>query len=313
MDNFFLNVPLFLKLRKLGISAYGIARQNCSGFPKELRIGKSLTGNRKLDYHFLTGTEIGRTKHCGGVLALLWMDNAPVTMLTTVYIIRGVTAFTITERKRPRDTSSNAVGVRQLYGPGEFIKELPIPTCIHNYNQFMGGVDIADQYRSYYTTQITQRRNWLPIFFWILDTALINSFIIYRDFLNLNTESGCPITQKDFNIELAWAWINQEKISDDDDTNDALESSLIILNDEKGPYVKEGTLLPSFKDRTEGTHLPIVENMGVCFWCRWKSKNSINSISTDTPSRTSFLCSSCGIHLCISKKKNCFEAFHTEK
>jgi hypothetical protein len=227
--------------------------------------------------------------------------------------IHGATIFTIIERKRPRDTSTNAAGVRQLYGSGEFIKELPIPTCIHNYNQFMGGVDIADQYRSYYTTQLVQRRNWLPIFFWILDTALVNSFIIYRDFLNLNTESGCPITYKDFNIKLAWAWINQENFSDNDDTNNPLDYSSTIINDGKGPYVIEGTSLSSFKDRTKGAHLPIVEDSGVCFWCRWKSKNSTNSTHTDTPSRTNFLCGSCGIHLCISKKKNCFEAFHTKK
>ena len=59
MDNYFSNVPLFLKLRKFGIGACGTAKQNCSGFPKELKVGKTLTGNLKLDYHFLTGTKVG--------------------------------------------------------------------------------------------------------------------------------------------------------------------------------------------------------------------------------------------------------------
>ena len=61
MDNYFNNVPLFLKLRKLGIGACGTARQNCSGFPKELKVGKTLTGKQKLDYHFITGMEVGMT------------------------------------------------------------------------------------------------------------------------------------------------------------------------------------------------------------------------------------------------------------
>ena len=114
------------------------------------------------------------------VLAVLWMDNAPVTMLTTVHNIHGSKSHVDTERKRPRNTSSNAAGVRQLFGEGEFVKPLSIPSCIDDYNHFMGGIDIADQYRSYYTTQLIARRNWLPIFFfWILDTALINSFIIF--------------------------------------------------------------------------------------------------------------------------------------
>jgi Transposase IS4 len=131
------------------------------------------------------------------------MDNAPVTMLSTVHNIHGPDSHILTDRKRPRDTSSNVVRVQQLFNPREFVKELPIPSCIHDYNQFMGGVDIADQYRSYYTTQLIACRNWLPIFFWTLDTALINSFIIFRDFLNSETEHGCPFSHKEFNIEVA--------------------------------------------------------------------------------------------------------------
>src|SRR5947207_15969465 len=38
MDNYLNNVSLFLKLRKLRIGTCGTARQNCSGFPKELKV-----------------------------------------------------------------------------------------------------------------------------------------------------------------------------------------------------------------------------------------------------------------------------------
>ena len=179
MDNYFSNVPLFLKLRKFGIDACSTAKQNCSEFPKELKVEKTLTGNLKLDYYFLTGIKVGMMVSNAEVLAVLWMDNAPVTMLTTVHNIHGSKSHVDTERKRPRNTSSNAAGVRQLFGEGEFVKPLSIPSCIDDYNHFMGGIDIADQYRSYYTTQLIARCNWLPIFFWILDTALINSFIIF--------------------------------------------------------------------------------------------------------------------------------------
>src|SRR5438552_17701394 len=77
------------------------------------------------------------------------MDNALVIILMTVYNIHGSKSHVITERKHPRDTSSNAAGVRQLFKQGEFVKPLSIPTCVDDYNQFMGGVDITDQYRSY--------------------------------------------------------------------------------------------------------------------------------------------------------------------
>src|SRR3954451_18246919 len=44
----------------------------------------------------------------------------------------------------------------------------------------MGGVDIADQHRQYYSTQITTGRTWMPLFFWLLDTAIINSYLICK-------------------------------------------------------------------------------------------------------------------------------------
>lgn len=44
----------------------------------------------------------------------------------------------------------------------------------------MGGVNIADQYRSYWPTQLRVSRNWAPLFFWCSDTAIINAFILYR-------------------------------------------------------------------------------------------------------------------------------------
>ena len=297
MDNFFCNVPLFLKLRKFGIGACGTARQNSSGFPEELRVGKTLTGNQKLDYHFLTGTKVGATVGNGGVLAILWMDNTPVTMLTTVHNIHGSKSHVTTDRKRPRDTSSNAAGVRQLYGPNEFVKPLSIPTCIDDYNQFMGGIDIADQYRSYYTTQLIARRNWLPIFFWLLDTALLNSFIIYREFFNFRVKDSCPFSHKEFNIEVAWSWILQGE-------NDKEDKGLTIsTSTEKNIYVKDWTSLPSAKSCSEGSHLPVAGKRGFCFWCWWKAKNSTKQGNSNNFPRSSFICSSCNVVLYFSTEK----------
>jgi len=47
-----------------------------------------------------------------------------------------------------------------------------------------GGVDIADQRRSYYYTQLRVCRNWLPLFFWLLDTTVINSFLLAQTYLH---------------------------------------------------------------------------------------------------------------------------------
>ena len=101
MDNYFSNVLLFLKLKKFRISACGTARQNCSSFPKKLKVRKTLTGSQKLDYHFLTRMEVDATVSNCDILAVLWMDNAPVTMLTTVHNIYSAKSHIVTERKHP--------------------------------------------------------------------------------------------------------------------------------------------------------------------------------------------------------------------
>jgi len=55
-----------------------------------------------------------------------------------------------------------------------------IPSLIDDYNQYMGGVDIADQLRPYNTTHFRGMQNWLPLFYWLLDTTLVNSYILYQ-------------------------------------------------------------------------------------------------------------------------------------
>jgi len=61
----------------------------------------------------------------------------------------------------------------------------------------MDRVDIADQLRGYYATQLPVRRTWMPLFFWLLDTAIINSYLILK-------KSGINISHKDFRIQLVW-------------------------------------------------------------------------------------------------------------
>lgn len=136
LDNYFSNIPLLTILHEACIGAYGTAHTTSSGLPSQLKMPK----NSKLNYHFFTGII------CGIVLTVLWMDNAAVTILTTVHQITGREATRVQNRKRPCESSSNATRVKQLYSPDEFEKELPIPTCVVDYNHTMNGVDIANQY-----------------------------------------------------------------------------------------------------------------------------------------------------------------------
>lgn len=81
--------------------------------------------------------------------------------MTTIHDLQ---TRTLVNQRRPQDTSTNAASVRKIFGP-EVQKLLAILTLIDDYNHYMGGVDIGDQLRAYYTTQLRSRRNWLPLFY----------------------------------------------------------------------------------------------------------------------------------------------------
>ena len=86
----------------------------------------------------------------------------------------------IRSRKRPSSTSTSVSVARPIFG-ASVKKDLPIPAAIDAYNHYMSGVDIANQLRGAFTT--LQPQNvcyWKPLFYWLLDIALVNSYLLAR-------------------------------------------------------------------------------------------------------------------------------------
>ncbi|CAG8650169.1 21432_t:CDS:2 [Cetraspora pellucida] len=96
---------------------------------------------------------------------------------------------------------TNANKVHNVFGDASK-KVLPIPAVIDNYNHHIGGIDIANQLRSYYGTQVPVHHIWVPLFFWLLDTSIVNTFIISKT-LNF------VVLYKDFIINLVWSLIEE--------------------------------------------------------------------------------------------------------
>lgn len=133
LDNYFTNVPLFERLRALGIGAAGTTRVDCAGFPASLKIEKA-EAKKILPWGHVSGEVVGNT------CCLVWQDNSSVLFMTTYHDITKTV-----ERlwRRPKRTSTNATMVRGIFGD-QSRKMLPIPQFIDDYNYDMGGVDIAD-------------------------------------------------------------------------------------------------------------------------------------------------------------------------
>ena len=168
MDNYFPSLSLLTKLRTLGIGGCGTARVNAGAFP----IG--LHDERKgIPWNEVSGGPVG---YEGKVLGIQWQDNSAVHFLTTIHTLDE---RIIVERKKPRFSSSNGPAIRRVFGQAER-SNVSIPVITNDYNRYKVGVDVADQYRSYYFTQLKCLRNWPPIFYWLIDTTVINSFLIAR-------------------------------------------------------------------------------------------------------------------------------------
>lgn len=60
-------------------------------------------------------------------------------------------------------------------------EEVKCPKAIADYNTYMGGVDRFDQLMSSYTVSWKSRRWWMKIFYYLLDCAIVNSYIVYRE------------------------------------------------------------------------------------------------------------------------------------
>jgi len=151
MDNYYSSPKLFVELHAKNTYATGTVRQIRKQFPESLK-----SENNKLDvgqYRF--------ARH-GELLAVIWHDRRDVTLLTTAHSRSASTVM-----KRPKGSK----------------EKVPVacPTCVVDYNSFMGGVDLTDQYLSYYT--LTNRKTvkwWKKVFWRLIDMSILNSFIIFK-------------------------------------------------------------------------------------------------------------------------------------
>lgn len=90
----------------------------------------------------------------GSVLCFGWNDNALVTGLSTIHGPPFSEADYVIKKRRRRANPRPAFA--EVFGEYS-IRWLPIPKAIDDYNNYMNGVDLADQSRRYLTTH---KKGW---------------------------------------------------------------------------------------------------------------------------------------------------------
>jgi len=225
--------------------------------------------------------------------------------------VRGRRSEVLKERKRPGLKSSNAARVKRakVFSQGEWKVLLNIPKCIDDYNHHMGGVDIvADQYWSYYDTQLISQRTWFPIFFWLLDTALINSFIMYSDL-------GISLEHKEFRIQVAWSlllsFVERGGVRRNHNTSTPKPPPDIPPNDTPQHYITQRSGFPP--PVPDGQHFPIqLPQKRHCVFCRWQraQEGSPGVCKPTQAPQKIWECGTCHHALCLNDKRNCFYMYH---
>ena len=94
------------------------------------------------------------------VIFLAWQDKRQVFFMLTTYYDAGTKTV-------PRRTKSGVVEVHK-------------PTTIIEYTAKMGAVDRADHLCTSYNFARKSVKWWRKLFFWMLDVAAVNSFILFN-------------------------------------------------------------------------------------------------------------------------------------
>ena len=149
-DRYYTSIPLAKALSDHNTSFTGTSNKNRVDLPDDIRLLKRMKGGEMVSYR------------ANKVLAVAWQAekrNKPVFMVSTESSAAWVTV-------QPHNTHNPPTQK---------------PSAVHVYNHNMNGVDKADQHAAYYAFERKTRKWWRKVFFWMMETAVVNSYIIYKE------------------------------------------------------------------------------------------------------------------------------------
>lgn len=149
-DRYYTSIPLAQALSEHDTAFTGTSNKNRAELPDEIRVMSRLKGGEVMAY---------RTPK---LLALAWQAEKrkkPVFMVSTEASASLVTVEPPNAHKSPTQK----------------------PSVVDLYNHNMNGVDIADQHSVYYAFQRKTRKWWRKVFFWLVETTVVNSYVIYKE------------------------------------------------------------------------------------------------------------------------------------
>lgn len=152
-DNFFTSFPLFYHLNStVGLKCIGTVKSNRTG-GAPLPTDKELMARGRGAFDYASTDDL---------IAVKWYDNKCVTMLSSAC---GISPTSTVQRWSKADQDKVSV---------------PCPSLVKAYNAHMGGIDLSDMLIHLYKTPVKARRWHYPLFGYILDLSIANSWLVYK-------------------------------------------------------------------------------------------------------------------------------------
>ena len=161
VDRYYSSINVAVELQKMGLYVTGTLMHN--RIPSQFTIKKNSAAYKKLsrgdfNTHTFQYKDDNDERHIIGITC--WKDRQMVYTLTT-----------------DCDTSKSDTCVRRSK---EGLVTIERPHVVHQYNEHMGGVDLADMRRLHVQTNIIGlHRWWLRMFFYLLDVGTCNAMVLY--------------------------------------------------------------------------------------------------------------------------------------
>ena len=157
VDNFYTSMTLAKHLFERGTLLTGTILDSRRDFPASLKKGKEWAKGKP------KGTM--RWERDAPVLALQWVDNKVVSMIST----------------SANANQTNQVNRKRKAGGTWSATSVPQPEVFRIYNQYMNAVDRSDQILATHNVQRKCMRWWKTLFFHLIDMAVVNSFILLKE------------------------------------------------------------------------------------------------------------------------------------
>jgi hypothetical protein len=149
------------------------------------------------------------TKQWPWLLAQSWYDNKVTNCLSTIHhpeskvCERGVSGDPGGDDVRAPATGAGGAPIAPAAGGRSNRQSVAKPLAVVDYTHNMGGVDLADQKRSYHEIRIASKKWPTHVFFWLIDAAVTNAHTAMMKEQNLDGKHRLK-GGREFRRRLVW-------------------------------------------------------------------------------------------------------------